>query len=285
MELKMGSDETFLYSPWDWLYCYYWSKRMGSFDCESLRLAFWALKAWQINMWFLGILHRSRPMEPKMGSNETLLYSPLYCYYIDLFSMGLIVLIVPIKENVFLWLWVSSFVPLCLKSVGQKWVIFGCFAEVRTFGTKKWGPPKHWSILHGIGSTPTADKGDCVRLVVTLSFKRLAKTVWFGGILHRSGPMELKMGSDETFLNSPWDWLYCYYWSKRMGSFDCESLLLAIWALKDWEFIFLFLGILLWNQKWGPMKHYCILLCIATTDQKRECVRLVVSLFVWPFEL
>ncbi len=153
-------------------------------------------------MWFLAILRRTGPLEPKNGVRRN----------IEVFSMGLVVLLLLIKENVVLWLWVSSFVPLCLKRVGQKCVIFGYFAQVRTFGTKKWGPTKLWSILHGNEGTASADQRECGFMIVGLfacSFvpkKSGPKMCDFW--LFCTGPdlWNQKMGSDETLIYSPWDW-------------------------------------------------------------------------------
>ncbi len=110
---KLGSDETFLYSPWGWLYCYNWPKRMCSFGCGSFCLALWALKAW-----------------PKLGDFWPFCTGPdlwdqkrVFRRNIDLFSMGLIVLLVHIMR---LWFYDCGSLHLSIFAQNsQKSPIFG----------------------------------------------------------------------------------------------------------------------------------------------------------------
>ncbi len=151
---------------------------------------------------FLAILHRSGPLQPKNGVRRNS----------DLFSMRLVVLLQLIKENVVFWLWVSSIVHLCLKTLGQNCAIFGYFAQVRTFGTKKCGPTKHWSILHGIGSTASTDRRECGFMIAGLFVCPFVPKMWGPKLcnfwLFCTGPdlCNQKMGSDEALIYSPWDW-------------------------------------------------------------------------------
>ncbi len=175
---------------------------MWFYDCGSVHLSLCAKKVWAKTVQYLAILHRSGPLQPNNGVRRN----------VDLFSMGLVVLLVPIEENVVLWLRVSSFVPLCLKCVGQNCAIFGYFAQVRTFGTKKWGPTKHWSILHEISSTASTDQRECGFMIAGLFICPFVPrkcgpklcNIW----LFCTGPdlCNQIMGSDETLIYSPWDW-------------------------------------------------------------------------------
>ncbi len=175
---------------------------MWFYDCGSVHLSLCAKKVWAKTVQFLAILHRSGPLQPKNGVQRN----------IDLFSMRLVVLLVLIKENVAFWLWVSSFVRLCLKSVGQNCAIFGYFAQVRTFATKKWGLTKHWSILHEIGSTASTDQRECGVLIVGLFVCPFVPKMCGPKLcdfwLFCTGPdlWNQKMGSDETMTYSSWDW-------------------------------------------------------------------------------
>ncbi len=47
-------------------------------------------------------------------------------------------------------------------------MIFAYFAQVWSFGTKKWSPTKHCCILHGIGGNAATDQRECGIWIVGL---------------------------------------------------------------------------------------------------------------------
>ncbi len=98
---KIVCDKTLLYSPWHWKFCCYRLKEMWLFQCESLCLSPLCIKPLGLNCVIFKIC--TATCKKKNGVRRN----------IAVFSMGLVVLLLLIKGNVFFWTVGLIFSPLC----------------------------------------------------------------------------------------------------------------------------------------------------------------------------
>ncbi len=102
----------------------------------------------------------------------------------------------------------SLLLSFCTKNVWAKTVIFGYLQNSQKL--QKWGPTKHSSIFHGVGSTASTDQRECVFMIVGLFVcpfvPKMCGRKMCDFWLFCTGPdlRNQKIGSDEALICFPW---------------------------------------------------------------------------------